>query len=318
MNLTITIFNQAVIMFMIILIGILCYRLKLVTEGGAKELSSLVLQIVNPVTIFMAYQREFDSKLLKGLLISFFLSAIAFLVAIMISYTFVRKKEGREYDIERFTSVYSNCGFMGIPLISALLGLEGVFYLTAFLTIFNLLAWTHGVIQISGVRDPKSIKSALRSPAVISIFIGLVSFLLRAFLPAEWSQVFSESMFMKVLEYISQLNTPLAMIVAGASIAQVNVSAAVKHMRVYFITFIKLILIPFVIVIIFSFIPVERNPMITVIVAMSAPSATMSTLFCIKYGKNYCYSSEIFAVTTLLSVFTMPVVISFTNFMGII
>ena len=60
------------------------------------------------------------------------------------------KKEGKDTAIERFSSVYSNCGFMGIPLVNAMFGSEGVFYLTAFITVFNILAWTHGIIIISG------------------------------------------------------------------------------------------------------------------------------------------------------------------------
>lgn len=303
-------------MFLIILSGILCFKIKLISVGGTKEMSNIILQIVNPVVIFMAYQREFDIHLMKGLVIALMLSVAAFLIAIAVSYILVRKADDREYDIERFSCIYSNCGFMGIPLINALLGLEGVFYLTAFLTIFNLLAWTHGVIQISGVKSLKSVTKALSSPAVISIFAGLSSFLLRAFLPAEFSKAFSDSIFYEALDYISSLNTPLAMIVAGASIAQVDLIHAVKNLRIYYISFIKLLLIPILIIFAFRFINAAEDPIITVIVAMSAPTATMSTLFCLKYDKNYVYSSEIFAVTTLLSVITMPLIISINSFIG--
>ena len=79
-------------MFIIILVGMLCYKIKLLTVSGTKELSSIVLQIVNPAVIFAAYQREFDMKLLNGLLISLLLSIIAFAIAMIISYFFIKKK----------------------------------------------------------------------------------------------------------------------------------------------------------------------------------------------------------------------------------
>lgn len=307
-NLAFTILNQVVIMFIIIFIGVLCYKIKLITVGGTKELSSIVLQIVNPAVIFSAYQRDFDKELLNGLVISLLLSALSFIVAVIVSYAFLKKSEKNEYDIERFSCIYSNCGFMGIPLVNALLGAEGVFYLTAFLTIFNLLIWTHGIIQISGVRSFKSIVSALKSPSVIAIFIGLISFLLRAVIPVDISDAFTESVFMKAVGYIADMNTPLAMLVAGATIAQVDILKAIKKSRVYIVSFLRLLVIPILILIIFSFIEVNENARLTVIIAMAAPTATMSTLFCLKYDKNYVYSSEIFAVTTILSIVTMPLV----------
>mgnify|MGYP003398443163 FL=1 len=300
-------------MFLLILSGILCFKLKLISVKGSKEMSSLILQVVNPVVIFVSYQREFDKKLLNGLLLSFVLSVVAYAIAIAVSYLAIRKKDGIEYDIERFSSIYSNCGFMGIPLINALLGLEGVFYLTAFITIFNLLAWTHGVIQMSGVKSFKNIVSAFRSPSVIAIFVGLISFLLRAFISPEITQTIAESIPMNALGYIGDLNTPLAMIVAGCSIAQVNILAAVKKPRIYFVSALRLIIIPSIIVVLFRLLNVSEEPMLTIIVAMSAPTATMATLFCLKYDKNYVYSSEIFAVTTLFSIATMPLIVAFSN-----
>lgn len=303
-------------MFIIILVGMLCYKIKLLTVSGTKELSSIVLQIVNPAVIFAAYQREFDMKLLNGLLISLLLSIIAFAIAMIISYFFVKKKENAECDIERFCCVYSNCGFMGIPLIDALLGSEGVFYLTAFLTVFNLLIWTHGVIQISGIRSFKSIVSAFKSPSIIAIFAGLISFLSRAVIPQAVAEKFTMSVFMKAVNYISDMNTPLAMLVAGATIAQVDIKSAIKKIRIYIVSFLRLILIPVVILGLFSFIDVNVNAKLTVIIAMTAPTATMSTLFCLKYDKNYVYSSEIFAITTLLSIATMPFVITVNSFIS--
>ncbi len=300
-------------MFLIIIIGIICFKIKLLSEKGTKEISSIVLQVVNPAVIFMAYQRDFDIELLSGLGISLCLSLMAFWVAFLLAYIFIKKSTTEEYNIERFSCVYSNCGFMGIPLINALLGSEGVFYLTAFLTIFNLLIWTQGVIQISGKKTLKNIVSAIKSPSIIAIFLGLVSFLLRAVIPVDATQAFTDSIFLKAIQYISDMNTPLAMLVAGATIAQVDIKEAVKKKRLYFVSFVRLIVVPLVTLMIFSLINVNDGARLTVLVAMAAPTATMATLFCLRFEKNYVYSSEIFALTTLISVVTMPLVISLSS-----
>ncbi len=310
-----TIFEQAVIMFLIILVGVICYKTKLVTEKGSKELSGIILKVVNPAVIFMAYQRDFEPELLKGLGISFLISSLAFAVNILLAYLLIRKKNNDNCDIERFSSIYSNCGFMGIPLVNALLGLEGVFYLTAYITTFNLLVWTHGVIQISGKKDKKSVLSAFRSPSVIAIFVGLLSFILRAFIPKEVSDAFTSSLPVQAVGYIKEMNTPLAMIVAGVTIARTNLLKAARKPSVYYVSFIKLLLVPAVATALFCIFKVPQSPMLAVTIATAAPTATMATLFALRYDKNYLYCSELFAITTLLSIITMPLIILLNSFL---
>lgn len=294
------IFKQEVIMLLLIIVGILCFKVGIITASGRKDMSSLVLSVVNPIVILLAYQKEFEMRLLRGLVTSLVLSAIAFAVAILVSNLLIRRKDGRETDIERFSAIYSNCGFMGIPLVNALFGSEGVFYLTAFLTMFNLLIWTHGIIQISGVRSIKSVKKALLSPSIIAIAVGMILFLARISLP---------DIMYQSLDYVAMMNTPLAMLVAGATIAETNVFNAFKNIRIYWVTLIKLAIIPLILLAIFRLISVDDTVKLTVITAMSAPTATMGTLFCLRYDKNSKYASEIFAVTTLISTATLPLVI---------
>ena len=141
--------HQAVSMFLLILVGAGCFKLHLLSKETVNQISGLVLKIINPVVIFMAYQREFQPELVKNLGWTFLFSVIAYGIAMAVSYLCIRNKEGRETVIERFSCIYSNCGFMGIPLVKSMFDYEGVFYLTAFLTVFNSLVWSHGVMQMS-------------------------------------------------------------------------------------------------------------------------------------------------------------------------
>ncbi len=313
MNLSIIVLNQVVIMFLIILLGVLMYKLKLITVSGSKEMSKILLDVVNSTVIFLSYQRKFEKELLEGLAKAAILSVFAFLIIMLLAYLFIPKKS-KEKQLERFSCIYSNCSFMGIPLINALFGFEGVFYLTAFLTVFNILVWTHGVMQISETKNLKSIFSALRSPSIIAITIGVLSFLSRAILPESAIAVMENEILMKTLGYIAAINTPLAMIIAGSTIAQVNALQAIKNLKIYWVALVRLIIIPFVLVVIFNFIPFEEKIKISIIVAASAPTATIATLFSLNYNKNYIYASEIFAISTILSIITIPLVITFNEF----
>ena len=136
--------NQIIIMALLITAGVICYKCGIIGKEATQSLSSLVLMVVNPIVILVSYQQPFEKRMLKGLLWSLLLALISTVISIVISKVFIRKKSGR-LAVERFSCIYSNCAFMGIPLVSALYGSEGVFYLTAFVTVFNLFVWTHGV-----------------------------------------------------------------------------------------------------------------------------------------------------------------------------
>lgn len=299
-----TILNQTIIMLILIAVGVLCAKLKIISSDTNRELSKFVLQVVNPVVIFMSYQKEYEARLVKNLLITFALSVLAFAVILAVAYIFVRKKDGGHTEVERFSSIYSNCAFMGIPLMSALFGDEGVFYLTAFITVFNLVVWTHGVIIISGEKNMKEVVKVFYSPTMIAIVLGILTFFLKIKLPA---------VPVSALNFIKEINTPMAMIVSGVTISATNVPKLLKNTRLYFICLVKLIIIPAVLALVMSLFSVDEEVRMTVIVAAASPPAAMCTLFCIKYNKNSVYASEIFTAGTILSVLTLPAIVKLTE-----
>ena len=297
---SVTIFRQTIIMLILILTGVLCAKTKIIGTEANKDLSKFVLQVINPVVIFMAYQSEYRPELAKNLLITFGLSVLSFIIMIVLAYVLVRRKDKRETEIERFSLIYSNCGFMGIPLVDALFGDEGVFYLTAFITVFNIFVWTHGIILISGEKNIKNIVKVLRSPTIISIVLGLLCFFARIRIPAVPAQA---------LTFIKEINTPMAMIVSGVTMADTDILKLVKNLRVYLICILRLLVIPIAVVGVLSVFNIDSKVMLTIIAASAAPPAAMCTLHCIRYGKNSVYSSEIFTAGTIFSIATLPLIV---------
>lgn len=293
--------NQILIMFIIILIGFICYKTNLIDKETNKKLSGILLMLVNPILIFESYIREFSAELLQGLLISFGLAIATHVIGIIIAYVLLRGKEEKDVVIERFSSIYSNCGFMGIPLINGILGGEGVFYITAYMTIFNIFVWTHGLTMMIGKQDKKTTIKTLISPTLIAIFLGIIFFITRMTLP---------EVVLHSFRYISGLNTPLAMIIAGVTIAQTDIRKIFIKFRIYYVTAIKLLIIPIALLLLYSRFPIPKEVLLTAIVAAACPTGATGTLFAIRYNKNALYASEIFATTTLLSIATLPLIVA--------
>lgn len=290
--------KQILIMFIILALGVVCNLKGVITKDGTKSLSVVELNIVNPVLIFMSYQTDYEPALLKGLMWAFALSAISFAAAIPLATVMVPKKS-RYSVIQRFSIIYSNCGFMGIPLIMNIYGKSGVLYLTAYITLFNLLVWTHGYIMMKGQRDFSTLVKALLSPSVIATVLGFVFYITNIRLP---------QIPYKAMDYISSMNTPLAMLIAGATVAQTNILKAFKGIEIYRVCVGKLIIVPAVTFALVWLTPTPDVVKMVVTIAAGCPVATTGTMFAITMDRHPQKCSEFFAVTTVLSGLTLPLV----------
>ena len=125
-------------MAVILLCGVLAYKTGLIDKASTKSFSNVLLMLVSPLLVFQSYQMDFEPRLFYGLLQTLFVSFVTFLVCIILAEIFMKGDPARQ-QIEKMTAIYSNCGFIGIPLINGILGAEGVFYMTAYVTVFNVL-----------------------------------------------------------------------------------------------------------------------------------------------------------------------------------
>lgn len=299
---------QAVIMFILLAVGYFLYKKKLVGDEATKQFSNIAVSLINPIVIFNAYQTEFEPKLLRGLLWAGGLAIAAHVVLIIASMVFVRK--GREHwRVERFSMIYSNCAFMGIPLIEATFGSEGVFYLTGFITIFNLFIWIHGVILMSdggkrsAAETAKSLIKIILSPAILAVVIGLIMFFTGLRLP---------SFLQTPLDYLGSMNTPLAMLVSGATIAKAGILGGLRCKRIYYVQAFKLLIVPVLLAAVFVPMRVLGADLMIiniVLIAAAAPTASSTIMFAYKYGQDAEYASNQFALSTIAGIITMPLVL---------
>ena len=311
MNIALTVLSQVCIMFLLIGVGFLCYKIGMISKKSGEQLSEMLLFVVIPAVIINAFQIEYDEKMVKGLILSFLFAVICHFAGILISKIVISKKNPK-YRIERFSFIYGNAGFMGIPLIAAILPGTGIIYASIFLAVMNTFAWTHGVILMSGTVSPKTAIKALKTPAIISIIIGVTLFLTSFKLP---------SVMATTIGYISNMNTPLAMFVSGIYIARTNLLSIFTDKKIYKISVLKLLILPLVMIALFMFISPDgenKTIMIANIISAGCPTATLALLFSTKHKVEPEFASKVIAATTLYSIVTLPIVIFILdNTMGI-
>lgn len=292
--------GQIATMFFILVLAFICYKGKTLKEGSNKVLSDVLLHLINPILIFVSYQTDFQPKMLKGLGLAFLMAILSHIIFLGLAKVFVPANEKKAYLEERCSLIYTNCGFFGIPLVNGIFGAEGVLYLTAYVTIFNLLIWSHCVSVFSGKTDFKSVIKVFKSPTILAIIIGLPMLLFQIRLP---------ELVLRPLVMIEEMNTPIAMIVAGISIAQSDLKKLIKNIRLFYICLLKMLVFPLIVMFVLKLIFGSTMVSQIIMIASACPSATMVTMFALEKEQDSTYCSEIFAMTTLLSAATIPLLI---------
>ena len=176
-----------------------------------------------------------------------------------------------------------------------------MFYGSAYLAVFNILNWTHGIYLYTQDRKSLSLKKILINPGVIGVVIGLALFFARIRLPG---------VLYTAVDYMAGLNTPLAMLLLGVFLADVNFSTALKNGRLYLVSFVRLVLVPVIGILLLKLPFVGAAVAVAVLIPAACPSATAAALFAAKYDLDAGYASEIVALNTLMSIVTIPLIVA--------
>ncbi len=300
-----TVFVQVIIIFLLMAVGFIFRKSGLLTKKGMKEVTDILLFAVTPCVLINAYQRDFEPDSLKKLLFAAAFSFLSIAISIVISTLIFKKEKTLKYRVSIFGSVYSNCGFMAIPLLSAVLGADGVFFGAAYLAIFTLLYWTHGICLYSGSLKEISIKKIITNPGIIGTLTALLLFVLRVKLPYVLSTTVS---------YIASLNTPLAMIIMGAYLTELEIKSAAKNVSIYLVSFIRLLLVPVITILIAKCFKIDPGITKAVLISAACPTASVTTLLASRYNLDAVYATEILSVATVLSIVTIPLVVMLYEF----
>lgn len=301
MELAKVVLDQVIVMFLLISVGYLANKLKIIDRVGNAQMTTFLLYVVTSSVIVNSFQTPFDVGKLKLLGIALALAIISHLVSIIISMIFIRGKDNHNVGIERFAMIYTNCGFMALPLLDATFGKEGVLFGSVYMVVFQVLSWTHGYIGISGKFSKKQIITALFSPTIIAVVVGLGLFVCNITLPFTIG---------KTVEYIGSLNTPLAMVVIGVNLAQTNLLHAFKRFRNYYVVLFINFLIPVVMVVLFSLIKIFPIDLVMInIISVSCPCAATTVMFSQRLDKDSVYAGHLLTLSNIMSIISIPVVV---------
>jgi len=311
MDLALILGKQVASMLIYLLAGFIAYKKKLVSTEQSKGMSAALMYIFAPCLLFQSFQRDFEAEKLRGLLFAILASLIVNLFFIFVSkFIFIRKITANA-PIERACTVYTNAGYLSIPLIGAAFGTEAIFYSTGYLIIFNIFLWTHGLFQISGDKSKINVKKIILNPNIIAIILGLITFLFSYKIP---------SVISTATTGMSNVVAPLSLFIIGIILGTAKFKALFNNFRLYYIIALRLFVLPFLLIIFLrlvhftAIIPNGKEVLTIVLVSAYAPIATSISIFAQQFDKNAEYVSKLITVSTILCVISMPIMVAISQY----
>ncbi|MDD6727988.1 MAG: AEC family transporter [Eubacteriales bacterium] len=297
-----TIALQVLILYLIAGIGFVTDKVGIFKQADGKRLIDLLFNVILPIAIIHTFMTmEYTEEHVRGIFVAFLCAFATHLFGMIVSKLTFRKRSLKERGIYHYATVLSNAAFLALPLAKSVIGNEGIFYCSVYVAVFNIIAFTWGISEISGKEAKIDFKKLILNPGSISVIVGLPLFFLNLDIP-----YFIEY----PMEVVGNCNSPLAMIVFGTFFANANFKNLFVKKELYFVSLLRLIVIPICMLGLFRLCGVKGDLLTAMIISSSAPVATNTAMYAAKYDNDTALGSELAAQSSVLSVITMPVIVA--------
>ncbi len=301
MDVALLLVKQIVIMFLYMACGFLLFKGKKITKEGSASMANLLVWLIIPVVLVKSFCVEPTADRVQALALSVLLAVVALALSIGLS-AFVF----RNHPIENIAAAFSNAGFIGIPLVTATVGGQYVFFIAFFVAMLNILQWIYGTAVITSSKMRFN-KATLCHPLILSVGVGLVLFF------TGWG-VKLPAVVHSTMNGISAVNSPIAMFVMGVYLAQADLKNLLKNKWLYLVSVVRLLAAPVLTLLAFwglqAILPaMEKNMLMALFITAVAPAGANVAVYAQLYNKDYVYASTTVVVSTLLCLATMPLMV---------
>ena len=320
--------TQVAVLVLMIIPGFLLAKFGLMTKDAGKNISNLILYAAQAALIIAGFCAMNPSRdILLRMLAVFLLAALSHIIFYLIGRLIYGRTEEKMKKILIFSTVFTNAGYMGIPLMTALFAdtnPEVAIYGSVYVTAFNLFLWSLGAFLYTGDKKYISVRKMLINPATVATFFGLLIFFLSA-IPSVRDYVIEpiirnpNGIVSPLLSSLKSLVAPLSMIIIGLRLTSLQLGRALRDKYLYINIAVGLLIAPAIIFCVLKLLSVtgiyhDELTASVIMIAASAPAATATSMFAEKFDGDAVYAGLIVSLTSILCVVTMPLVCALTYF----
>ena len=295
--------EQMILLFILILVAYIASKIKFLPANSNKVLADLVVNITNPATILYAVATS-SHALSNGAVLSILGITILTLGGQMIlahGFTKFLRIERRPAGVYRFMLVFSNCGFLGYPVVRALFGADAVFVASMYNLIFQILCFTYGVRQVGGDPSAREFRPKMcLTPIVVTSVLALILYL---------ANVPFHPMVVETLSLLDRITSPASMLVIGCVLAAYPIKTIFGRWHAYVFCLVRLIVIPVIVWAVLRLFVTDPLIFGVMVVLSALPAATNTVLICSKYNGDESTAASGLFLSTTLSLITLPILL---------
>jgi predicted permease len=292
--------NQVIILFLVMLAGFYARKRNIITANMTGKLSNLLLQVTQPMLVVSSFNFEISNEMLRNAILVLVIAFLIHLFSMVLGKFIYRGCPEEIRKVLKFITVFSNCGFMGFPVLESIFGSKGVFYGALYVIPFNVLALSYGVLVFTGKSDKDTIKKILTHPVILSVGVGMVLFLLQIKLPDPIS---------RAITMLGSMTSPLSMLIVGSLLAAIPFREMFGGKAVYIGSAVRLIILPLIIYGLLLLLQLPKDVFRVCVILSAMPAAANTAIFAERFGGDAMLSSRLVSISTIFSIFTIPLIL---------
>lgn len=300
------VFNQMLVLFILMLTGYLCFKKQYITQSAIQSLASLVVNVFNPLLIISGVLETPKELARYDLLVIFCIACAMYFFLIIITPLLNRilRVPTSQRGLYSLITVFSNVGFIGLPLVVSIYGKQAILYVAVFILIFNILFYTYGVFIIGKAKGYQRVSllenlKRLINPGVLACVLAILLFIFKPPLP---------NFIRSSISVLGSTAIPLSMMLVGVALGQKQFKTLFTDLRLYAFAVVRLIIIPIMFIAVLVRFPISPLVFGVSMIMLAVPVGNMPTLLATEYGIDATVCSDGLIITTILSILTIPLV----------
>ena len=290
--------NTQALMFVYVATGIIMARAGILKHEGRSSFINLLLDITLPCMILDSFNVEtsIDQLIAAGEIMV--ISTVCVIIAWVTGKVFWRNQPHERKAVLEFSTLFSNAGNAGMPIVASVFGTEGVFYASFYLLPVRILIWTVGLSLFVDEGDMrKRMMILLKTPSLVVVFVGIALM----FAPFRLPSVLSAA-----IRNMGNMTGPLSMMIIGAALGESDIRAALD-VDAFKLAAVRLAVQPLIFLFLFRWLGVQAILWQVAATLTAMPAAANTEIIAEMYGKDYEFAARCVVVSTVVSLFSVPV-----------
>ena len=293
--------NAQMILLFYLAVGMYCVKVGLIDRDSKEKLVDIILRITLPCMIFNSFNNPLTPEVMKQTALILVVAVSISILSCLLGKVIYNKYPQKKKSILQYCTLVNNSGFLGMPMVSAVYGSEGLFAASIFIIPNRIFMWTAGLAMFTTADFRTKCKNILLNPCIVTVFLGIARRITGFPVPEFLDTAIANT---------DAVTTPLSMMVIGTMLIGVPWKKLLEP-SIFRLAFVRLIALPLVALYILNLIDAQPLLAGVSLILTGMPAGSTSALLAAKYGADEDYASRCIVTTTIMSLATIPVLMLF-------